>query len=166
MKKIVFFFTLSIQLFAFDFNTFSSDFTQTIKTKNSTLSYRGSFVLTKQKAFWSYTSPTKKEIYINQHHITIVEHDLEQVIFSTLQNIPNLNEIFKEATMIDKNKLIAHYEDKTYTIILNKEQIQSINYNDEFDNIITINLSNQKKDFPINENIFVPQFPKNYDKVY
>lgn len=169
MKKIVFwFFIFCIQLFAFelDFNTFSSDFTQTIQTNNSTLSYKGSFVLSKKNAFWSYTSPLKKEIYINDNHITIVEHDLEQVTFSTIENIPNLNEIFKKATMLDKNKFIAHYENKDYTIILNDEKVQSIHYKDEFDNSISIELSNQKKNPAINENIFVPQFPQNYDKVY
>ncbi len=87
----------------------------------------------------------KKEIYINKNQVTIVEHDLEQVIFSHLDNIPNLNEIFKKASLIDKDKLVAKYDNINYTIKLNQEQIQSISYKDEFENDVIINLNNQIK---------------------
>ncbi|EOH1440993.1 LolA-like outer membrane lipoprotein chaperone, partial [Campylobacter jejuni] len=106
-KTFLIFFIFIGQLFALDlnFNTFSSNFTQIVKSKNSTLSYSGHFILSKDQAYWSYDTPSKKEIYINKNQVTIVEHDLEQVIFSHLDNIPNLNEIFKKASLIDKDKL-------------------------------------------------------------
>lgn len=168
MKKVFLIFFIFIgQVFALDFNfdTFSSDFTQIVKSKNSTLSYSGHFILGKEKAYWSYDTPSKKEIYINKNQVTLIEHDLEQVIFSHLDNIPNLNEIFKKARLIDKDKLIAKYENINYTIKLHQNQIQNISYKDEFQNDVTINLSNQVKNPKINSDIFKAKIPQNYDIV-
>ncbi len=118
-KTFLIFFIFIGQLFALDlnFNTFSSNFTQIVKSKNSTLSYSGHFILSKDQAYWSYDTPSKKEIYINKNQVTIVEHDLEQVIFSHLDNIPNLNEIFKKASLIDKDKLVAKYDIPCHRVI-------------------------------------------------
>ncbi|MBX2040127.1 hypothetical protein I9T34_04195, partial [Campylobacter jejuni] len=46
-KTFLIFFIFIGQLFALDlnFNTFSSDFIQIVKSKNSTLSYSGHFIL-------------------------------------------------------------------------------------------------------------------------
>ncbi|HDZ5064806.1 TPA: outer membrane lipoprotein chaperone LolA [Campylobacter jejuni] len=166
-KAFLIFFIFIGQLFALDlnFNTFSSDFTQTVKSKNSTLSYSGYFILSKDQAYWSYNTPSKKEIYINKNQVTIVEHDLEQVIFSHLDNIPNLNEIFKKASFMDKDTLIAKYDNINYTIKLYQDKIQSISYKDEFENNVTINLNNQIKNPKINPNVFKAQIPQNYDIV-
>ncbi len=82
-KTFLIFFIFIGQLFALDlnFNTFSSNFTQIVKSKNSTLSYSGHFILSKDQAYWSYDTPSKKEIYINKNQVTIVEHDLERFVF-------------------------------------------------------------------------------------
>ena len=68
-KTFLIFFIFIGQLFALDlnFNTFSSDFIQIVKSKNSTLSYSGHFILSKDQAYWSYDTPSKKEIYINNN---------------------------------------------------------------------------------------------------
>ncbi|MCH5336784.1 MAG: outer membrane lipoprotein chaperone LolA, partial [Campylobacter sp.] len=144
---------------------FSSDFTQNVSSKNSKITYSGHFVLTQDKAFWSYEKPAKKEIYINKNQITIVEHDLEQVIFSSLDKIPNLNEIFKLAKKIAPNELEAKYENVKYKIFLENNEVKSISYQDEFENDILITLFKQKKNTSINEAIFTPKIPKNYDLV-
>lgn len=62
MKNILDIFIFIGQLFALDlnFNTFSSNFTQIVKSKNSTLSYSGHFILSKDQAYWSYDTPSKK----------------------------------------------------------------------------------------------------------
>lgn len=160
---MLFIFIAKLLALDLDFNTFSSDFTQTIKSKNSILSYSGHFIFNKNQAYWSYDTPSKKEIYINKNQIIIIEHDLEQVIFSHLQNLPNLNEIFKKAKYLDKDKLIAKYENINYTITLYQDQIQSISYEDEFQNKVTIKLSKQIKNPPIKANIFQAKIPQNYD---
>ncbi|MFX3626576.1 LolA-like outer membrane lipoprotein chaperone [Campylobacter sp. LH-2024] len=168
MKKIFIFFLITVvKIWAIelDFNTYSSNFTQLVKSKNSTLRYSGYFIISKDKAFWEYTTPNKKEIYIDKNRVVIIEHDLEQAIFSKLENIPNLKQIFKNAKPISENKLLAKYEKVNYTIILDQEKIQSISYKDEFENDVTITLSNQIKNPKINPKIFEFKIPKNYDIV-
>ena len=136
-KTFLIFFIFIGQLFALDlnFNTFSSNFTQIVKSKNSTLSYSGHFILSKDQAYWSYDTPSKKEIYI------------------------------KKASLIDKDKLVAKYDNINYTIKLNQEQIQSISYKDEFENDVIINLNNQIKNPKINSDVFKAKIPQNYDIV-
>ena len=166
MKKLLFIFYIFIgQLLALnlDFDTFSSDFTQKVKSKNSTLFYSGHFTLSKNQAYWIYDTPNKKEIFINKNEIIIVEHDLEQAIFSRLENIPNLNRIFEKAKYITDNKFIAKYENIDYIITLNKDEIQSIFYKDGFENDILITLSNQTKNSKIDMRIFEAKIPQNYD---
>lgn len=168
MKKIFFLILICLsQIWAIDlnFNTYSSDFIQIVKSKNSTISYSGHFILSKNEAYWLYNTPSKKEIYINKNQVILIEHDLEQVIFSRLDNIPNLNEIFKKAKHIDNNKLIAQYEKTNYTIVLNNDEVKSISYKDEFENDITITLNNQIKNPKINPEIFKAKIPQNYDLV-
>ncbi|MFB1644677.1 LolA-like outer membrane lipoprotein chaperone [Campylobacter molothri] len=168
MKKIFIFFLITmVKIWAIelDFNTYSSNFTQLVKSKNSTLRYSGYFIISKDKAFWEYTTPNKKEIYIDKNRVVIIEHDLEQAILSKLENIPNLKQIFKNAKPISENKLLAKYEKVNYTIILDQDKIQSISYKDEFENNVTITLSNQIKNPKINPKIFEFKIPKNYDIV-
>ncbi|MBZ7947435.1 outer membrane lipoprotein chaperone LolA [Campylobacter sp. RM9929] len=168
MKKIFIFFLITmVKIWAIelDFNTYSSNFTQLVKSKNSTLRYSGYFIISKDKAFWEYTTPNKKEIYIDKNRVVIIEHDLEQAILSKLENIPNLKQIFKNAKPISENKLLAKYEKVNYTIILDQDKIQSISYKDEFENDVTITLSNQIKNPKINPKIFEFKIPKNYDIV-
>ncbi|MFK0390346.1 LolA-like outer membrane lipoprotein chaperone [Campylobacter coli] len=168
MKKIfclLFFFLSHILATDLNFNTYSSHFTQSVKSKNSALSYSGHFTLSQEQAYWSYDTPSKKEIYINKNQIVLVEHDLEQVVFSHLDNIPNLNEIFKKAKHLNDNQLIAKYENINYTITLKDNEIQSIAYKDEFENDILITLNHQIKNPTINPEVFKPKFPNYYDMV-
>ncbi|AXP08538.1 LolA-like outer membrane lipoprotein chaperone [Campylobacter hepaticus] len=166
MQKIFLIFLIfmgKILALELDFKAFSSDFVQTVTSKNSKLSYSGHFIFDQNRAYWVYHSPSKKEIYIHNNEVTIIEHDLEQVIFSHLDNIPNLNEIFKKAKVINKDKLIAKYENIDYTIKLHQDQIQSISYQDEFENNVVIVLSHQLKNPRIKAEIFQAHIPKNYD---
>lgn len=150
-------------IFAFDYENYASEFTQNVSSKNSKLEYKGHFVLEKDRAFWSYESPSKKEIYINKNEIVIVEHDLEQVSFAKLEKIPNLNAIFKQAKEISPNKFKACYENVDYLITLFNDEIKSIQYTDEFENEVLITLHKPQKNSKINAQIFKPKFPQNYD---
>lgn len=160
------FFTVSLFCFDLNFKNFSSDFSQSVSSKNSKIDYSGHFILTQDKAFWSYDKPLKKEIYIDKNEIVIVEHDLEQVIFSTLDKTPNLNEIFKLAKKISPNEFEAKYENIVYRISLENNEVKSISYKDEFENDIFITLSRQSKNTKINEAVFTPKIPQSYDLVH
>ncbi|WP_411675406.1 LolA-like outer membrane lipoprotein chaperone [Campylobacter sp. LR264d] len=167
MRIILCLFLCLLQGFCFNlsFKNFSSDFTQSVSSKNSKIDYKGHFIITPNQAFWKYESPNKKEIYINKEDIVIIEHDLEQVIFSKFDKVPNLSEIFKKAKQIDSKTYEVKYDNINYTIKLNKDSVENISYQDEFENNILIEFYNQNKDDFINSNVFTPKIPKHYDKV-
>ncbi|WP_291952786.1 LolA-like outer membrane lipoprotein chaperone [Campylobacter sp.] len=162
----IFIFTFS-QLLAFDINfkNFSSDFIQKVYNNNSFIEYKGTFIITQDKAFWNYIYPNSKQIYINKHKIVIIEPQLEQVIFTKIQNLPNLQQIFKKAKKINNDLYEADYENIKYKINLKNNQISSISYVDELQNLVTTSLFNQKIDEKIDEKIFIPNFPNHYDVI-
>lgn len=155
------------QIFALDleFKNLSSDFIQEVKSSNSTLKYKGNFIITQNKALWNYTFPNNKQIYINNKEIAIIEHDLEQVIFTSIENLPNLKEIFKNAKKLDNNNYIATYNNIKYEIKINNDMPENIKYKDELNNFVQINFFNQKFNQNINEKIFIPNFPSHFDIV-
>jgi outer membrane lipoprotein carrier protein len=169
MKIFITFLLINISLIAgiFDFNTISSDFNQTITNdENSKITYEGSFyATTESKALWIYKSPIEKKIYFNKNQVVIVEPDLEQVIVTNLQNIPNLTELLKSSKKIKKDLYEAIYEDMKYEIVTSNEQITKITYKDRLDNRISIDLFNQSINTFLDENLFKIQIPKGYDVV-
>ncbi len=164
MRIFFLIFLLSVNLLAFnkDFKTFKSDFTQLVESINSSIKYQGSFVLTPSKAFWLYENPSKKQIYINEKEVVIVEEDLEQVIYTRLEKLPNLSLIFQNAKKKDDGYETL-YEGVLYKIRLKDDEISEVSYKDDFDNIVTISLHNQQRDTKIDEDIFKPKIPSSYD---
>ncbi|AJC87433.1 LolA-like outer membrane lipoprotein chaperone [Campylobacter insulaenigrae] len=155
------------QLLAFDINfkNFSSDFIQKVYNNNSSIEYKGNFIISQNKAFWNYIYPNSKQIYINQHEITIIEPQLEQVIFTKIQNLPNLQQIFKKAKKITEETYEANYENVKYKINFKNNKISNISYTDELQNSVAIYLFNQKIDEKIDEKKFIPKIPNHYDIV-
>ncbi|TWO27865.1 LolA-like outer membrane lipoprotein chaperone [Campylobacter insulaenigrae] len=155
------------QLLAFDINfkNFSSDFIQKVYNNNSSIEYKGNFIISQNKAFWNYIYPNSKQIYINQHEITIIEPQLEQVIFTKIQNLPNLQQIFKKAKKITEETYEANYENVKYKINFKNNKISNIFYTDELQNSVVIYLFNQKIDEKIDEKKFIPKIPNHYDIV-
>ncbi|MBF7067245.1 outer membrane lipoprotein chaperone LolA [Campylobacter volucris] len=167
MRYILILFFTFLQLLAFDvnFKNFSSDFVQKVHSSKSSLEYKGNFIITQNKAFWNYTYPISKQIYINKHEITIIEPQLEQVIFTKIQNLPNLQQIFKQAKKISQDTYEATYENIQYKIKLKNDTLTNISYKDELQNTIIIEFFNQKFNQNIKENIFIPKIPNYYDIV-
>lgn len=167
MRIFLLFFLAFFPLFAFEtqFKTFKSEFTQLVSSMNSKITYKGSFYLTPNEAFWSYESPANKQIYIKNKEVVIVEEDLEQVIISKLNKIPNLSTIFKNAKKKSENKYETVYDGVLYDISLENGEVNTVTYKDEFDNVVTISLFNQERNIPLNSNIFNAKFPPHYDVV-
>ncbi|OCX42387.1 outer-membrane lipoprotein carrier protein [Campylobacter ornithocola] len=165
MRYFMFLMILAYSSFAFDINfkNFSSDFEQKVQSNNSSLDYKGNFIITQNKAFWNYTKPNTKQIYINNQEVVIIEPELEQVIYTQLQNLPNLREIFKKAKETSHDNYEAKYENITYTIKLKNNNLDSISYKDELGNLVSIYFYNQKFNENINENIFIPKIPSYFD---
>jgi outer membrane lipoprotein carrier protein len=157
----------SLQLFASldDITSFEADFTQSITDeKNKTLVYNGKITALKpQNAKWSYTKPVKKDVYINDFEVTIVEPEIEQVIVRTLESNFDFFKMISNAKKIAENKYLAHYKDSKFTIIKNGSLIESISYLDEFENRVQIKFKNQKQNQHVNKAIFTPSFPLEFD---
>lgn len=165
MKVFVLLLFFAVQVFAFnaDYTSFSSDFTQSVKSINSSINYKGKFIITKNEAFWDYQSPNKKQIFINASEVIVLEPDLEQATFTTLKDIPNLSQIFKKAKQISSSSYEARYQQITYHIGIENDEVKSIAYKDELDNEVLITLHNQKRDILVNKSLFKPKIPAHYD---
>ena len=152
---------------AFDFNTISSEFKQTITNEeNSKIVYKGSFyATTKAKALWVYKSPIDKKIYFSQNQVVIVEPELEQVIITNLQNTPNLTEILKSAKNVDGDTYETTYEDTKYVIHVKNEKIERISYSDKLENRVTIELFNQTINTFLDDSLFRATIPNGFDVV-
>ena len=151
----------------FDFNTISSEFKQTIvNEENSKIVYSGNFYATTEaKALWVYKSPIDKKIYFSQNQVVIVEPELEQVIITNLQNVPNLTEILKSAKSVDTNTYETTYEDIKYVIHVKGDNIESISYSDKLENRVTIELFNQTINSFLDDSLFKATIPKDFDVV-
>lgn len=167
MKHFFLLISINIALFASleEITSFEADFTQSITDeKNKTINYNGHIVASKpQNARWSYYKPVKKEVYINNFDVTIVEPEIEQVIIRKIESNFDFFKMIANAKKIEENKYLAHYKDSNFTIIKKGALIESISYLDEFENRVKIIFKNQKQNQKINEAVFRPFFPLEYD---
>lgn len=166
MKKMLFLSLVWSCLFSSElsFNTLQSDFTQSVKSQNKTISYHGYFVAdSKKAAFWNYEKPIKKLVYFSYKNIILVEPDLEQAFITKVSDVPNLLQILSDAKKIDSNLYQAEFDGIKYKIKIQNQLPSEINYTDKFDNEVTINLKNVKKNQKIDQNLLVPKIPNNFD---
>ena len=148
-----------------DIVSFEADFIQSITDdKNKTLSYNGHIVASKpQNARWSYEKPVKKDVYINNFEVTIVEPEIEQVIVKKLESNFDFFKIISKAKKVQNNIYSAFYKDSEFTIIKKGTLIESISYLDKFENRVKITFKNQKQNHNINDDLFRPLFPLEFD---
>jgi len=140
----------------FKFKTFQANFNQTItNTSNTTIKYSGKLFLKQpDKILWQYTTPVEKNVYINGNSVMIAEPELEQVILSKLDKEVNLFKILQDSQTISKNKYQNTINGITYIFTFKNDTLQSIDYQDNIDNIISIKFSNTIKNKPINDDFF------------
>ena len=163
--KIIILSLIAQLLLAYEIKSFSANFIQKIQTQNSYIQYKGECYITQNNALWNYNFPNKKQILINKKEAIIIEHDLEQVIYSKLDDIPDLNNILKNTKQINSNLMQAKYKNTLYDIFLENNIIKKISYKDELDNQVFIEFYNQKQNEKINNEIFKAKIPKNYDLI-
>ncbi|MDT8339162.1 MAG: LolA-like outer membrane lipoprotein chaperone, partial [Sulfurimonas sp.] len=138
MKKLLLATFISVQLFASlqELTSFEADFAQSITDeKDKVLTYNGRIVALKpQNARWSYIEPVKKDVFINDFQVTIVEPEIEQVIIKRIESNFDFFKIVSGAKKIDQNTYVAFYRETKFTIVKNGAFIESISYLDEFEN--------------------------------
>ena len=145
--------------------SFEADFKQIVTDdKEKKLIYNGTLkALKPQFAFWNYSQPISKSIYLTSNLITIIEPEIEQVIIKNIPASFNFFKMIQNAKKISKNRYTTHINDILYTIEIEKEMIKSIMYHDEFDNKVEIIFDKQFKNRNISEEIFNPIIPQEYD---
>lgn len=154
-------------IFAFaggiEFNTLSANFSQTVQSDDAKISYGGDFSATKEHAVWHYKTPTIKNIFFSFTKVVVIEPELEQAIITNIKETPNLTAILANAKPNKNGVYEASFDDVKYLIELKGDLPSKISYTDKMDNKVVINLSNVRKNAPVNEAIFKPAIPKNYD---
>jgi outer membrane lipoprotein carrier protein len=167
MKHLLLSLTLLLSLNGYNLNihSFVATFTQTITTPNDVVTtYKGSIALQEPYlAKWEYNYPIDKSIYIHNLDVVMVEPDLEQAIMSRMEQSINLFLILKKATKVSPTSLEATYQDRTYTIQIRNNFIQSISYTDELDNRVLIAFSNQINNKKLDSSTFKYHIPPFYD---
>lgn len=154
-------------LFAFgdSIQSFQANFIQKITDEeNKVLTYKGT-IHSKRPSYvlWHYTEPINKKIYINNKRAVIVEPELEQAIIKQLQGEIDFFGILASAEAVDMTHYKASY--KGIDFILNEVNgvIESLSYTDQLENKVLITFSKQKQNRPLEDELFTPKVPKDFD---
>lgn len=114
---------------------------------------------------WQYTSPTKKEVCTNGKDLVIVDYDLEQISFYTINKGFNLPAVLAGAQKQTNGSYVAIYQKKSYKIDLNSRgELASITYSDDLDNLVNIRFDSMKyKNTPFSNKDMICPLPQAYD---
>jgi outer membrane lipoprotein carrier protein len=169
MKHLLFLILIIPSLFAFTdtLESFEADFEQHIIDENDErVIYKGKVTAQKpDRAYWRYSEPVEKEIFIVRQEVVIIEPDMEQAIVRTLQEDIDFFTILSHAKKIDVNRYEATYGSQVFDIALKAGVIESISYRDHFDNRIELHFSAQRQNRPIAQETFQPHIPASFDIV-
>lgn len=168
--KLMFFllFVLLSNLQAFNLNTLSSleaSFKQIITNSvGKKIEYKGKlFISNPSKILWQYKTPVVKNVYVINNFAIVDEPELEQAIFTSLDENINILKMLKTAKKINKNLYVASINEVDYSIYIKNNKISSIKYKDNLENKVAIYLDNSVYNKEIKKEIFSFKAPKHYD---
>ena len=148
---------------------FQADFIQKItNTKGKVITYSGKVRFSNERLFkWSYKEPTQKEVCTDGFELLVVDHDLEQVSAYMITKGIDIAKILQKAILHSENIYVAEYENKKYTIQVDKKQrLHSIAYYDDLDNKVQIvfkHMKYGKGNLPTQS--MKCNYPRNYDMI-
>jgi outer membrane lipoprotein carrier protein len=169
LKKLILILSfISLELFAFDFNTietYKANFTQTITNPSGKeIFYSGEIFIKKPlKILWRYNDPIQKDVYLIKDRVAIIEPELEQAIISRLDKQINILQLLQDGKEIEPNKYKAILHNKPYLYTVKNNQLNSIAYKDEIDNQINIEFTNIVQNSAIGDTIFEYDIPPYFD---
>lgn len=145
--------------------SFEANFTQKITDEEKkVLSYKGSMRSKRpDMVLWSYESPINKKIYVTKKRAVIVEPELEQAIIKRLEGEIDFFGILSSAEAVDETHYKATYKGITFILKEDNGIITSLAYTDQLENKVVIEFSNQKQNRPIEDRVFTPKVPVDYD---
>jgi len=149
--------------------SFTAKFSQMITNpKNKVIKYDGRIQFSDKSILkWSYQNPTQKEVCVWGHELTIVDHDLEQVSYMSIDKEFDFIGILKNAKFHHEDVYVSKYKETSYTIKVDKQKhIQSVAFFDSLDNKVQIVFKQVKyaKGSIPKENI-VCAVPENFDVI-
>jgi outer membrane lipoprotein carrier protein len=152
----------------FDFNdlkSLESDFTQTVfNPSKKEIVYKGKlFINIDGKVLWQYKTPIIKSVYLIDNSVIIDEPELEQAIYTTLEDSIDFIKLLKNAKKIDNYQYKTTIKDIDYNILVNNNNIESISYKDTLGNSVIIKLDNSKVNVKLDDEIFKFLPPEYYD---
>ena len=170
MKKIYSIFLLGSS-FSFAFfetvNSFEANFVQRVDSDGTEIIYKGRLIVEKpSKALWQYREPVKKDIFINDQQVLVIEPELQQVTIRKNQRGLQITDLLSKSKKVEENRYVADIEGKKYLLLLKDGKLNRIIYEDEMENGVEITLSNVIENSKIDKNIFIPQIPASFDKIY
>jgi outer membrane lipoprotein carrier protein len=162
-------FLLSLTLFASpkDLTSFNSKFIQTIiDDNNKKIIYSGELWASKpQSALWVYQKPIQKSVYVNGSKITVIEPQIEQVTLRSLDDEIDFLQIIQKAKKVDGDKYTATVKGQTYTVLFKNDTLSSIQYQDGYDNRVSILFTDPIQNKPIEATRFKPVIPADFDVI-
>jgi outer membrane lipoprotein carrier protein len=165
---IIFLITISLNAIQINIKPFEANFTQTVTNINKkSISYKGNIYFNNDKnVLWKYLTPTIKNIYITKNKLIIEEPNLEQAIYTTIDDKLNLTKLLNNVTKISNNIYQTTVNDIKYTMIIDTNKIKQINYKDPLDNLIKIDFFNIQNNPKFSKNLFIFKPQNNYDIIY
>lgn len=168
--RIGFIFTLFLSLYAnanelFTIKSFEATFNQEItNASNKKIIYTGQVFIKKEgKILWKYKTPIIKNVYVIKNIAIIDEPELEQVIYTQLQNDMNLIDLIKKSKKIEENLYVAQIENIDYYLYFENKNLQKVSYEDRLENSVEILFSNVKQNAKIQSDLFEFFPPEHYD---
>ena len=148
-------------------DSFFGNFKQTITSDSkSVIEYSGKVFIKKSgKILWQYETPIKKNVYIDNNMAIVDEPELEQAIFTKLDNEINIIKLLNEAKKIDNENYVSTINGIKYNIKASADKVSKITYKDELDNQVAINFLNIVQNGEISDEIFKFIIPSNYDVI-
>lgn len=145
--------------------SFKADFVQVITSSNNNkINYKGEvYIKNDGKILWKYKKPIVKNVYILKDYAIVDEPELEQAIFTTLENEINIIKLLNEAKKINDKEFMSRIDNVDYIIELTNNKIDKINYKDKLDNKIEIKFSSVVQNEQLNDEIFKFTAPDFYD---
>lgn len=145
--------------------TFQADFVQNIKSNTGKkIEYKGKvYIKNTGKILWRYKTPIEKNVYVLNNFAIVDEPELEQAIYTELENEINIIKILQTAKKVKKNIYKASIDKVDYFIEFKENKIEKIKYKDKLENDVFISFNNSVLNSNIKDSLFKFTAPKYYD---
>lgn len=145
--------------------SFQAKFIQVVTNEtNNNIEYKGKlFIKDSGKVLWKYETPILKNVYILDNTAIIDEPELEQAIYTTLDESIDIVKLLRNAKKVDKNKYETQLGKTKYTIFRKNGIIKTLSFIDELENNIVITFLDPKQNIDINDDLFLFTAPEYYD---